>query len=128
MNLDAIIIENERRKAAANKPYDPIDGTGALHARKSLCLADAPIVRQWLPEPMFALPTVQALSEAGSLAAYARILYGRSVTASELTETWRGVVRLRILYDFEFWAAMFVKIKPKRGGETIPFRLNRPQR
>ena len=128
MNLDAIITENERRKAAANKPYDPIDGTGALHARKSLCLADAPIVRQWLPEPMFALPTVQALSEAGSLAAYARILYGRSVTASELTETWRGVVRLRILYDFEFWAAMFVKIKPKRGGETIPFRLNRPQR
>lgn len=128
MNLNAVIEENERRKASANEPYNPLDGTGALHVRRPLFLSDAPIVRQWLPEQMFALPVVRAFAGAGSLAAYVRTLHGRAATTSELVETWRSLVRLRILYDFEFWAAMFVKIKPKRGGETIPFKLNRPQR
>jgi hypothetical protein len=36
-------------------------------------------------------------------------------------------VKERIKYDFEFWAAMFVKIKDKMGQEDIPFILNRPQ-
>lgn len=34
----------------------------------------------------------------------------------------------RILEDFPFWAASCVRIKPKGGGEDIPFVLNPPQR
>lgn len=41
---------------------------------------------------------------------------------------WRAWVRVRIRYDFEFWAYSFVRIKDKQGYEDIPFRLNRPQR
>lgn len=43
-------------------------------------------------------------------------------------ELWREWIRVRIRYDFEFWAFSFVRIKDKLGAEDIPFRLNRPQR
>ena len=38
------------------------------------------------------------------------------------------LMRIRIKYDFPFWAAMFVYIKRKGGGTDILFRLNRSQR
>ncbi len=34
----------------------------------------------------------------------------------------------RVKHDFEYWAYRCVKIKPKAGGEHIPFKLNGPQR
>lgn len=37
-------------------------------------------------------------------------------------------VRLRCRHDFEFWAVTCVRIKDKRSGRLVPFRLNRPQR
>ena len=37
-------------------------------------------------------------------------------------------VRIRCRYDFAFWAAVFVYIKRKGGGEDVLFRLSRPQR
>lgn len=43
-------------------------------------------------------------------------------------ELWREWIRVRIRYDFEFWAFSFVRIKDKLGAADIPFRLNRPQR
>lgn len=35
---------------------------------------------------------------------------------------------VRILYDFPYWAARYVRIKPKGGGRNVSFVLNRPQR
>ncbi len=46
-------------------------------------------------------------------------------TPASLWQTW---IKLRIRYDFEFWAYSFVRIKDKQGAENIPFKLNRPQR
>ena len=37
-------------------------------------------------------------------------------------------VRIRSREDFPFWAATFVYIKAKGGGEDVLFRLTRPQR
>ena len=37
-------------------------------------------------------------------------------------------IRIRNKYDFPFWAATFVYIKNKGGGEDVLFRLTRPQR
>ena len=37
-------------------------------------------------------------------------------------------MRIRNKYDFPFWAATFVYIKNKGGGEDVLFRLTRPQR
>lgn len=37
-------------------------------------------------------------------------------------------IRLRLRYDFEFWAAKCAKIKHKSRGEIVPFILNRGQR
>lgn len=34
----------------------------------------------------------------------------------------------RMVEDFYFWAAKYVRIKPKGGGKDIPFVANRPQR
>lgn len=36
--------------------------------------------------------------------------------------------RLRSLHDFPYWAAKYVYIKRKGGGDDVPFVLNRPQR
>lgn len=45
-----------------------------------------------------------------------------------LERLWQEWVKIRIQYDFEFWAYSFVRIKDKQGAEDIPFKLNRPQR
>jgi len=54
--------------------------------------------------------------------------YDNDEYADDLHKVIQQLVRLRCRYDFAFWAALYVYIKPKGGGEDILFRLTRPQR
>ncbi|MEG1539976.1 MAG: hypothetical protein RR383_08550, partial [Muribaculaceae bacterium] len=49
-------------------------------------------------------------------------------TQIEIEEFLNELISIRLKYDFEFWCITCVKIKPKLGGEDMPFKLNLPQR
>lgn len=102
MNIDinSIIIENERRKAANNAPFDPISGLNSVGERFPFFRNGAKI---WIPVSMKPTPGLEKLSD-------------------EIFE------RLRIKHDFPYWAAKYAYIKSKGGGDDRLFVLNRPQR
>ncbi len=100
MNAEAIIIENERRKARNSAPFDPISGRGSVGPRLKITRNGAEL---WVPETMRQIPGLETLSD----------------TIFE---------RKRILHDFPYWAAKYAYIKSKGGGDDRLFVLNRPQR
>lgn len=128
-----ILAENDRRNAANNATFNPITGEGALLERATLTLSDFSLHTQYIPKTMMRVPLVRQLSEAGSIRAFLDTL----IDTSELTEeeyeaekekVIEQFIRIRMKYDFCFWAAFLIFIKCKGGGEDIRFRLSRPQR
>lgn len=100
MNVDKIIIENERRKSRIKSPFDPISGRNSVgprfrHIRKSHEL--------WIPDSMKKTLGLEHFSD----------------EAFEME---------RVRHDFPYWAAKYAYIKSKGGGEDRLFVLNRPQR
>ncbi|MDE7381321.1 MAG: terminase [Muribaculaceae bacterium] len=121
--IERILAENIRRNEKINEPFDPVSGVGSVGPRFEFCVKGFnngnPL---FLPLSMKDEPLVSTLLSAGSLNKAAGFSDARAV---ELEERF---TRLRALHDFPFWAASFVRIKCKGGGEDILFRLNRPQR
>lgn len=138
------VEENRQRNEYLRRYYNPETGEGGdTGDRRILRLPDAPIPVQYIPKALFDNEMMaQRLVECGSLAGYAeRYGHDKIIATDEAgrnpkladggdatEELWREWIRVRIRYDFEFWAFSFVRIKDKLGAEDIPFRLNRPQR
>ena len=138
------VEENRQRNEYLRRYYNPETGEGSdTGDRRILRLPDAPIPVQYIPKALFDNEMMaQRLVECGSLAGYAeRYGHDKIIATDEAgrnpkladggdatEELWREWIRVRIRYDFEFWAFSFVRIKDKLGAEDIPFRLNRPQR
>lgn len=104
VNIDEILRENVRRNRSRVVDYDPIRGIGCLGVRREVDSPDSHLP-ELVPEAM--------LDDRCYIAAS-----GDAV----------GWVKLRSIYDFEYWAAKCVKIKDKLTGRDVPFVLNRPQR
>lgn len=128
-----ILAENDRRNAANNAKFNPITGEGALLDRVKITLSDFSLPIQYIPKSMMRVPLVRQLAEAGTIRAFLDTL----IDTEELTEEEYNIerdkvieqfIRIRIKHDFCFWAAFFIFIKCKGGGEDIRFRLSRPQR
>lgn len=97
-NIEDILAENERRKAAlATSRYDPLTGAGCWGDRVEA--GGNRIPREVLARcpDYLSLPPLQQERE-------------------------------RIHDDFEFWCARCVTIKDKLSGRNVPLVLNRPQR
>lgn len=99
--IEDIIAENERRKASVGAEYCQATGVGCAGERCEVMTA-AGLMR--LPVAMCADPE----------------RLGR-LPVVELE-------RMRIRYDFEFWAWRCVKVRHKVDGRRIPLTLNAPQR
>ena len=128
-SLQTIIDENRLRHNAASARYNPATGEGCLHKRTTVYLPDAPIPTQHVPQRMLQQCNwTRLLTQAGSIDAFIIDTLQRKVTTQLRSDIWSLWIKERIRYDFEFWAAMFIKIKDKLGQEDIPFILNRPQR
>lgn len=93
-----ILLEDDRRISSISALFNPFSGMGSVGERFE---ARIPGTRKrvWLPAAMWKL----------------------RLTAENYEET-------RCLHDFPYWAAKYVKVKNKGGGEDVPFILNRPQR
>lgn len=123
-----ILLENQRRNNIINTPFNPISGKGSILERKEVFIKDFPIQTQYLPTSMLNVPLVKKLIKAGSIRSFIENSLKCEYTESDRVKVVEQFVRVRIKHDFCFWAAMYVYIKRKGGGEDIRFRLNRPQR
>lgn len=99
MKASEIIEEDSRRLHAIAIPFDPLSGRGSVGERFECVSPEPGGGRVWLPMSM-----------------------------KECKLTAANYDRLRCLHDFPYWAAKYVYIKRKGGGDDVPFILNRPQR
>lgn len=126
--IQKIIEENERRNAVVYAKFDPISGEGSIGKRKKVVIDDFPVSVQWLPVEMLRVPLVKQLVECGSIRSFLTDNLNVEYTEEDRLKVIEQFVRIRCRYDFAFWAAVFVYIKRKGGGEDVLFRLSRPQR
>lgn len=122
--LKEMLAENERRNRASC--FDPISGEGSPGERIRVEIKGLKPEVQYIPVAMAAEPLVKMLIKEGGLEHYVRGLEttNNQTERDRIADQWD---RLRILHDFYYWAARYVKIKSKEGDIT-PFRLNGPQR
>lgn len=123
--LDALLAENDRRRAAFEAPYDPLRGIGCFGERFSLPTDAGPV---YLPLAMRADaeagPFVDRIEAAGGLH---RIRGAYGLSPQQVQAVGAALVRHRCRHDPEFWFAVAVRIKTKAGG-VVPFVLTPPQR
>ena len=117
-----ILRENLRRQQLIDIPFHPETGEGAPLKRTAICLPDYHPSKLFLPDTMMDDPHVGSIVLLGSIDRYARQEHIDRQEAAERFEV------LRCRHDFTYWAWRYVRIKPKDGGDDIPFTLNRPQR
>lgn len=123
-----ILAENTRRNSVASAPFNPVTGKGSVGSRFTLAISDFPISVQWLPLSMRHTKLVRMLRKYGSVESYITDCLHLVYSQQTYDTVVRTFTRLRIRHDFPFWAAMYVWIKNKDGGEDVRFRLKRPQR
>lgn len=144
--VDEILSEDKRRKHTNESPFNPITGEGSILPRTRIVIFDFPIKVQWVPDSMMEVPLVKGLVKAGSVQEYYETVLKEQCEESLSRDGNAGMegeleydkdaydmiveefVRIRIRYDFPFWAALLVQIHPKGGGDFVHFVLNRPQR
>lgn len=128
LTTDAILEENCVRHDRMFSGFDPITGFGSVGERRKVDISDFAIPVQYIPVDMLRVPLVAKLVRAKSISKFLS-----SVLKVEPNETDRAKVaeqwiRIRCKYDFPFWAASFVYIHNKSGGDDVLFRLRYPQR
>lgn len=126
-----ILKENGRRLAEIHKAFNPITGEGSIGERLPVSIPDFPIRIQYLPVEMMNIPLVKNLVKYGVNGLIERIKDDDSFIEDyerDREKVIKQFVKLRCRYDFAFWAAFYVYIKNKGGGEDVLFRLTRPQR
>lgn len=137
--INEIVQENAKRNAEIYAKFDPISGKGSVGERERVHIIDFPIKVQYLPVEMMKIPLVKRLVKYGSIDAFLEAInkeehngedceYSEEDYETDRLKVIQQFVRLRCRYDFPFWAAFYVYIKNKGGGEDVLFRLTRPQR
>lgn len=123
-----ILEENKRRNEKIHALFNPVTGEGSVGNRVKVIINDFPIKEQWLPAEMMEVPLVKLLANVGSIRKFITDELEGRYTNEDRLKVISQFVRIRCEYDFPFWAASFVYIKNKGGGEDVLFRLTRPQR
>lgn len=123
-----ILAENTRRLSVIKAPFNPYTGEGAVGEREKVEIPDFPIRTQYLPVQMLIVPLVKQILSAGSIKKFITDTLNVEYTDEEKQKVIEAFVRVRNKVDFCFWAATYVYIKNKGGGEDVLFRLTRPQR
>ena len=127
-NVAKLIVLNHARNAEIKSKFNPITGEGSIGERKKIVIEDFPFPVQYIPKAMMRVPLVRQLVEAGSIKKFLEEYMNIEYSDEDKEKVIEQFVRVRVKHDFAFWAAMYVFIKQKGGGEDVHFRLNRPQR
>lgn len=127
---EQILKENSERYKELTKSYDPITGIDAPCAERRICLyiPDFTIPFQYVPESMIKSRLIWGLVKYGTIKDYI-VKHLKKEYSDELSvEVSRNIIILRNKHDMPFWAYTIARIKPKEGGELVPFVLTHPQR
>ena len=135
-DIKKIIEENEYRRKRLDSKYDPMTGEGSVALpRKRVRIGDynhGELGFIYLPTDMIEQEdVVQEIIDCGSIKKYlARQL---NVVPTEVPDELvaQNVIefcKIRMEYDFEYWAYTCIRIKDKASGKDVPFRLNFAQR
>lgn len=123
-----IIAENNRRNAEITATFNPYTGEGAVGEREKVTIEDFPIPVQYLPKSMLSVKLIKSIIKAGSIKKFITNTLKVEYTEEDRLKVIEQFVRVRIKHDFCFWAASYVYIKNKGGGDDVLFKLTRPQR
>lgn len=123
-----ILKENDKRNADVCQKFDPISGIGSIGERVEVRIDGFPLETQCIPVEMLSIPLVKLLIKCGSIIKFLTEELEVEYSEEDRLKVIEQFVRLRCRYDFAFWAALYVYIKNKGGGEDVLFRLTRPQR
>ncbi len=124
---DDILAEDRERMERIRRRYDPIGGDPDDGPRVRVGIGGLKPESMWIPRDMADEPAVASMIRAGSLSGYLES-EGRIPSAVSVARAADLFSRIRCRYDFPYWAASYVYIKCKGGGDDVLFRLNRPQR
>lgn len=123
LNFDdygSILKANDERNARLFAPYDPYTGLGSPIERFKLQISEREYIL--LPVSMRNIPLV------ADILGYTTLNNFAMSKQFNVTEIESAITRLRIEYDFEFWAATCVKIQDKQSKLLVPFVLRYAQR
>ena len=120
-NISEIVIENKRRNALLDAPYDPIKGTGGPLFRFRFSYPDYGI-DIYIPKTMCSDYYTSHILKYNSFQAAAGAL---ALSADDL---FKKFTLERFKHDFEFWAATTIKILHKDLFIAVPFVLRKVQR
>lgn len=126
--IKSILAENDRRLKVIHATFNPYTGEGAVGERRLIHIEDFPIPDQWLPVEMLDVPLIKQIVKAGTIKKFITDYLKVEYSDSERLKVIDAFVRVRIKEDFCFWAATYVYIKQKGGGDDVLFVLTRPQR
>jgi hypothetical protein len=124
---EAVISENGRRKRSYYREYDPIigDDENEVIKRRPLTIDG---VLYHVPEDMWKSDFVRKYRAAKQDVAQMLADCGLPDTADNEIDVIDELFRLRLKYDFEFYAALCIRIQDKQSKAMIPLILNRGQR
>lgn len=123
-----ILKENDKRNTDVYQKFDPISGIGSIGERVEVRIDGFPLETQCIPVEMLSIPLVKLLIKCGSIIKFLTEELEVEYSEEDRLKVIEQFVRLRCRYDFAFWAALYVYIKNKGGGDDVLFRLTRPQR
>ena len=119
-DIKSILQENDKRNSWLFQPYDPYTGKGSLIDRVEMIMVDGHVI--YIPKYLAETTTFRDILSFPTVESYAR------ANALPVNDTIDFINRMRIEYDFEFWAATCCIIHDKLSGKEIPFILRLPQR
>lgn len=131
LDVDSLLdINKYRLKELEMAEMDQLTGEGIpieAERRVLLSLEDSTLPKQWIPESMAKEQLVRELMRYGRIDDFIEKRLEMPYTLFAKRDVDEALVRLRIRYDFLFWAYYIGRIKDKRSGLDIPFRLNHAQ-
>ncbi len=127
MNVESIIKSNAQKHKQINQPYNQFNGEGCCGERVCLKIKDAPLSVMYLPKPMMETKVCKLLTKHKSIEKIFEV-EKEELTSEAYTEFWINFCELRLKYDFEFFAYIYLTIQDKITAADIPFTLNRGQR
>lgn len=126
--MQKILEENKRRLGIINAPYNPVSGEGSDVIPRSMVFIEE-IGVLFLPTDMIEENDfIKALIDKGSFHTFISQSLRLECNEQAISDTLSEFIKIRIRYDFEFWAASFVCITDKLTAQDVPFILTYPQR
>uniref|UniRef100_UPI004056D8B4 hypothetical protein n=1 Tax=Alistipes sp. TaxID=1872444 RepID=UPI004056D8B4 len=119
--IQNIIEKNEEHKKSLFSKYNPETGEGSPIPRRRLYINKSGnyiLIPNYLAE----VSNIKDILNAGSIEEFA---HQNNINLSDLCE---AITRLRMKFDFEYWASTCATILNKETGRKVLFRLRKAQR